>query len=187
MEARTFPPDRPAEAAVVRRFRDRVRVFAARRLGDPGAAEDVAQEVLRRVLVALREERLRDPEALPAFVLQTARHVCLDRFRAADRKRSAMDALRRERPLPAFRDPISALVDGERRARVREALERLDEGDRDLLRDIYYWGKETGTLASELGITAGALRVRKHRALRRLEELVAEAKAGNARESGTTQ
>lgn len=171
---------------MVRRFRDRVRVFAARRLGDPGAADDVAQEVLRRVLVALREGRLKDPEALPAFVFQIARHVCLDRFRADDRERSAMETLRRERSRPVSRDPISALVDDERRARLREALERLEEDDRDLLRDIYYRGKDTQILASELDITPGALRVRKHRALRRLEELVAEAEAGNAREPGTT-
>lgn len=98
-----------------------------------------------------------------------------------------MERLDRERSRPGAPDPIAALVTDERRARLREALQRLGEDDRELLRDLFYRGREVRALASELDITPGALRVRKHRALRRLEELVAEAEAGNAREPETTQ
>ena len=43
----------------------------------PAEAEDVAQETLRRVLAALEAGRVANLEALPGFVFQTARHLCL--------------------------------------------------------------------------------------------------------------
>jgi RNA polymerase sigma-70 factor (ECF subfamily) len=55
---------------------------------------------------------------------------------------------------------------------VREALDQLNPDDRDLLRMVYYEEMETGALAQRLGLTPGALRVRKHRVLARLAGLL---------------
>ena len=44
--------------------------------------------------------------------------------------------------------------------------------DRDLLRKMYYEEVDSGVLAQSLGVTAGALRVRKHRVLGRLAALL---------------
>lgn len=157
--------------ALAQRFRARVRLFAARRLADASEAEDVAQETLRRVLEALQEGRVKNPEALPAYVFQTARHVCMERGRSRRRERRGTLRLENEPPRPR-RDPLSRLVREERRERVRRALSRLDEGDRRLLRLFFYEGADTAEVAERLEITPGAARVRKHRALRRLAEIL---------------
>jgi len=74
-------PDAIAEE-LNRRFRDRLRFFAARRLFDREGAEDVAQEVLRRVLEALRqpleEGRVTISRAARTAMLDELRHVLDD-------------------------------------------------------------------------------------------------------------
>jgi len=160
-----------AEAGIVERFHRRLLVFAARRLGDPAAAQDVAQETLRRVIEALRDGRIEKPDALPAFVFETAKHVCQFRHRSRQRGDRAMQRLTHESREPS-EDPLGALVGSERRAEVRMALERLGGADRKLLRLLYHDGLGTVEAAAELQTNPGALRVRKHRALQRLAALL---------------
>lgn len=165
----THPP--VSESDLAARFWDRIRMFAARRLRDPAAAQDVAQETLRRVIDALRAGRIDKLDALPAFVFQTARHICLQSDRSSIRESRALSRLAEpERATEA--DALVALISEERRAMVHRALDDLPRDDRVLLRDIYYERVDPALLAQRLGVSAGALRVRKHRALLRLSELL---------------
>lgn len=164
----------PTEAELVQRFHGRLRLFAARRLPDAAAAEDAAQETLRRVLEALRASRVEKLAALPAFVFETARHVCQQQARSMGREERALQRLHGDGPAQSSPDPLVALVGAERRAAVRRALEALGQADRDLLRACYYQGLEASEIAARLGITPAAVRVRKHRALRRMREILEE-------------
>lgn len=161
------------EETLAARFQRRIVMMATFRLGDREAAEDVAQETLRRVVEALRLDRLHDQAALPAFVYQTARNVCLKYGRKRARENRAL------RRLSASADPerksvLTALIEVERRRRVRRALDRLGDSDRRLLKLLYYEELDPATIAERLGVTHGALRVRRHRALRRLNEILEE-------------
>jgi RNA polymerase sigma-70 factor (ECF subfamily) len=169
-------PQAPAvsadEGLLARQFRERLRLFALRRLRDAAAAEDVAQETLRRVLEACRAGRLENPAALPAFVFQTAQHICLQHFRSSSREGRAMVRLSGEGPAQHETDPLTTLIGDERRWTVRKALALLSLEDRELLRLVYYEDIDSGVLAKRLGLTPGALRVRKHRVLARLAALL---------------
>ncbi len=160
------------EAGVVRQFRERLRLFALRRLRDSAAAEDVAQETLRRVMEACRAGRLQNPSALPSFLFQTAHHICLQHFRSSSREGRALQRLSGEDAQSREAHPLTSLISDEQRDEVREALQKLGPEDRDLLRMMYYEEMDTGALAQRLGVTAGALRVRKHRVLARLAALL---------------
>jgi len=165
------------EGAVVERFWERTRLFARRRVATDSEAEDVAQETIRRVIEALREGRLRSPEALPSFVLETARNICRQRHRSVAREGRAFDRLRpwladRESP-----DPLADLQSDRNRGVVRSALGRLADADRDLLRMSYYESIDTAEVARRLGVTAGAVRVRRFRALHRLRAILEDGMA----------
>lgn len=153
------------------RFLARLRWFATRWLGDAHAAEDAAQEALRRVLQALAEGRVKQPEALPAFVYQTARHVCSHGRRSMGRERRMLAGYGSERSLddPAP-DPLHALVSEARISKVRQALAAMDQEDRDLLSALFIQERDPEQLAAELNLSSGALRTRKHRALKRLSQ-----------------
>ena len=167
-------PVLPREEELAERFRERLRLFATRRLGDAAAAEDVAQETLRRVVDAMRAGRITRPVAFPAFVFETARHVCQQYHRSAGREGRALYRLHGDGLAQGAvaSDPFSTLVTDDRAVRVRQALGGLRADDRELLRLLYHEELETGEAASRLRLSPSTLRVRKHRALKRLGELL---------------
>ena len=161
-------PERLAEE-LTNRFWERLRLFAARRVRDVALAEDVAQEAIQTTLQALRQGRIRERKALPAFLFQTARHVCLHRVRSAGREERAMAAFASGSGEAATSgDALSDLIASERVQKVRVALDELPAGDRDLLRAAFVESEDSDSIARRLGTTVAALRVRKHRALRKL-------------------
>lgn len=167
---------RPSAEELSERFWDRIRLFACRRLRDPSLAEDVAQETLRRVLDAVGSDRVANLDALPAFVFQTARHICMQRARSERREQTALERVAREQDAAAGIDVLKQLISEEERAEVRRALDGLEEQDRRLLRLLYFDQAQPDDVARQLGIGGGALRVRKHRALARLSEALRSAR-----------
>jgi len=171
-------PDEVA-AALVAQFWDRLRFFAIRRLRDAALAEDVAQETLRRTLESLRAGRVEKPESLPSFLFETARHVCMHSTRSSGRQARAFErvAAEGEEDGSAASDPLGALISEERCREVRGCLGRLEAADREVLALSYEQTLGADEIGARLGISAGAVRVRKHRALARLAELMGVTKA----------
>lgn len=157
-------------ADLAERFRERLRLFAARRVYDLAAAEDVAQEALRRTLEALRAGRIAELERLPGFVFETARNICMHHGRGRGREARALARMGGPEEAPAAEDPLQQLISAERGAAVRRALLRLASADQELLRMMFTEGLDAAEAAGRLRIAPEAVRVRKHRALRRLAE-----------------
>lgn len=162
-----------AENDLASRYWERLRMFALRRLGNAATAEDVAQEVLRRVIEALRAGRVENLAALPGYVFKTALFVCLHHDRSLGREGRTIDRLG-VAPQPTPDDALTTLITAERRDTVRSALARLAPDDRDLLHLFYFQQLGTPEIVQRLGVTPAALRVRKHRALRRLATALGE-------------
>ncbi len=186
------PAEHFAEALAVdlsRRYWTRLCLFAARRLPDRNAAEDVAQETIRRVLEAVRDQKVRNLDALPAFLFQTARNICLHQARSARRENGAMSMFGRTQATTtgSEADPMTALIEDGRRDQVRAAMEKLGHEDRELLRLLYVEALPNAQIAQTLGIDAGTLRVRKHRALKRLSALLSDDDDGNVSVGEGTQ
>lgn len=159
--------------ALWHRFHHRLVIVGMRRLGSRADAEDAAQETLQRVTRALNENRLREAEALPGFVLQTAVHVCQQWLRKRGREHRALDGYAQEPSnTEVASHALTGLIDDERRKVVRGALNSLPADERYLLEQLYVQDADPQQLAERLGITPGALRVRKHRILKRLSELL---------------
>jgi RNA polymerase sigma factor (sigma-70 family) len=171
-------------ADLAERFTLRLRLFAQRRLRDAAAAEDTVQEALREVLKALRAGRVATAEALPGFVFQTAKNLCMHHGRSAGRRDRAILAFSRL-PQSQPEDALLVLVREERRSAVRDALARLDEGDRKLLALCFEDGLDAVEIGRLLGVAPGAVRVRKHRSLRKLAALLGEPKSNETEGEGT--
>jgi RNA polymerase sigma-70 factor (ECF subfamily) len=156
-----------AAAERLEEFREPLKIFAARRLRDWTAAEDIAQETLTQALAALRAGRLENAQALPGYLFQTALHLCFRRFRSADRERRA---LARFRPGASAEDTLGALVSAERGAQLRQALETLEPDQRRLLEMTYRDDLDSESIGRELGLRPEAVRARRHRIIRRLAQ-----------------
>ena len=159
--------DGEAEAELCRLLAPRVRRYGLRHLRDAEAAADLMQHVMLMILEKPRARALRDPEQIVSFVFGTCRLVALDLRRGS---------LRRERLLEAYGEdlPFADIAPAPRvdHERVERCLETLSERERSVLVMTFHEDRDAGEVASQLGLTAGNVRVVRHRALQRLRDCV---------------
>ncbi len=134
------------------------------RTRDPAAAEDLAQEILLACLEALRGGHVKSPEHLGAFVHGTARNLVNNYFRSRARRPVEVSL---PDSLPCD-PPADAVEEEERQGAIRDALSRLGERDRAILRMRFVDGLEAAKIASELGMRPDAVRARQSRAIKKL-------------------
>jgi len=165
------PPAAGPKLEAVEQLRFGVQIMALRALGDPDAAEEAVQETLVRAVEALRDERLRASDKLGAFVRGIARHVIADLLHARARSSPLQDAPPQKL---AARDPdsLSALITEEERRRVRSALRRLSDRDREVLHLSFFEGLSPTEIGHRLEAPAPRIRKRKSRALLRLRRVL---------------
>lgn len=156
-----------AEAELCRRFAPRIRLYGIRHLRDEQAAADLAQQVLVLTLESLRHGRVREPNRIASFVLGTCRTVVRDLRKARQRREQLLDRFATN--LVAENEPPATGLD---RDRLRECLSALAERERMVLVMTFYAERTTAEIAQELGLSAGNVRVVRHRALTRLAECV---------------
>lgn len=135
--------------------------FALRALRDHGRAEDAVQETFAR---AWRSRRRFDPAlgSLRTWLFAIERRVLLDVALAATR--AAHDPLDDE--LVALEEDW--IDDALRRWQVSEALARLDEPHRRVLRELYLQDRTSKEVAQRVAIPEGTVRSRAFYALRSL-------------------
>jgi len=158
--------DPDAAAAFVRRFQARVFGLAVTILGDPGAAEDVAQETFVRAWQHAESYDARRGR-VSTWLLSIARNL-------------AIDTLRLKRYLPTERDLGAAMTRSvedatEERAfagddlrRVRRALGALPEEQRRALLLATFFGRTAREIAALEGMPLGTAKTRVRTALLRL-------------------
>ncbi len=168
---RRSPPDAGGLRAAVATHGAAVLGYCRARCG--AEADDLAQEVF---LVAARRWRsFRGDSGPRTWLLGSARNVVRTRWRRLAAARRARRRLEADPPRPAAPpDPEAALVRREEVRRLLAAVERLPEGQRDALRLRFGEGLAGAEIAARLGTSEGAVRVRIHRALKRLRADLAE-------------
>ena len=155
------------EAELYRRFAPRVRLYGRRHLRNDAASEDLAHNVLLLTIERLRAGEVRQPEEIGSFILGTSR-MMVHAERRVTRRREALAARFIERPLPTAPSSTAALD----APRVAACLRALAERDRLVVLLTFYAGREAPRIAEELGVSPGAVRAIRHRAMARLRECV---------------
>jgi RNA polymerase sigma-70 factor (ECF subfamily) len=148
----------------------RVRGYAASMLRDPAAGDDVVQETFIRAQAHLGA--LREPEKMAAWLLRIAHNLCMDHLRA--RQSSRIDPAADLDVLSAV-EAASLEQDLERRQMsdcVRGMIERLPDNDRAVILLFDIEGLSHEEIAGILGIDAGAVKVRLHRARKKLRAVL---------------
>jgi RNA polymerase sigma-70 factor (ECF subfamily) len=155
------------EAELYRRFAPRVRLYGRRHLLQDGADDDLAQDVLLLTIERLRAGEVRRPEEIGSFILGTSRMMAHSERRLM-RRREALTARfihSAEQIAPAPTPTIDA-------PRVAACLRALSERDRLVVLLTFYADREAPRIAEDLGVSPGAVRAIRHRAMERLRECV---------------
>ncbi len=146
-------------------------------------ADDVVQAAFLRAHAA-RHRWLREPRVaggVPAWYLAIARNTALDHRRRNARAIARIERARVESSAApnSVDSPEERAIDRERteayRAQVHDALAELPVRDRELLVAHKLEGTPLLAIAKRLGLQAVTVRVRAHRAYRRLEHALSAA------------
>jgi RNA polymerase sigma factor (sigma-70 family) len=159
--------DPAASAEFVRRFQRRVFGLAFTVLGDPRAAEDVAQEALVR---AWRHAAVFDARrgSVATWLLTITRNAAIDAARVRRPITIAPDALLGLTPPAAGRGPADVVSLYDDVDRLRAALTTLPEEQRHAVVLAGIWGLSAREIAERDGIPLGTAKTRIRTALRRL-------------------
>ncbi|HEV8370335.1 MAG TPA: sigma-70 family RNA polymerase sigma factor [Pyrinomonadaceae bacterium] len=160
--------DKLAEAALYEKYSDRLYFLALSELHSPEEAEDVRAETFTRVLLALRDGKLRKPDSLSSFIVGIALNV----IRESRRQRSGTEPLEdHESKLVGEASPERAFLDQEVSRSIEEVAKQLKPREREFLKMYYYDELPKREIARVLGVKEERLRLIKSRALQKFREI----------------
>jgi RNA polymerase sigma-70 factor, ECF subfamily len=144
-------------------FSELIQLKLRSRLHSPQAIEDVRQETFARVFAALRNDKLRQPDRLGAFVNTMCNNVLLEQYRSSSRSTSLEDE--EQEDFPALNVDVLGTIAAQQMAeKIREILEEMPERDRRLLREVFLEERDKDDVCRDFGIDRDYLRVLLHRA-----------------------
>jgi RNA polymerase sigma-70 factor (ECF subfamily) len=155
--------DSAAETELYRRLAPRVRLYGLRHLRDRHAAHDLMQQVLLMTLEALRAGKLREPERIASFVLGMCRMVVLEIRRGTWRRETLLETYGNTAEAVEVPEPPALDAD-----KLAGCLQALAERERTVVVQTFFADRSGDDVAKELGLSAGNVRVIRHRALARL-------------------
>jgi RNA polymerase sigma factor (sigma-70 family) len=138
-------------------------------VGSAADAEDVTQEAFVKAYNALARFRTGSP--FRPWLLRIVANEARNRRRTLGRRAHLLNRAAEETASddPA-RSPEAELVDRERRDELLAAIERLKDEERVAIVARYFIGLTDDETAAALGVRRGAVKMRVHRALKRLRE-----------------
>ena len=158
---------RDAEAGLYRLLAPRIRRYGLRHLRDAHAAADLTQHVMVLTIVQLRNGQLREPERVLSFVLGACRLTVMDQRRGEWRREQLLE--RYAGDLSIADATVVSTLDHQR---VADCLERLPERERAVLVMTFYDEQPSEHVGTALGLSAGNVRVIRHRGIDRLRRCV---------------
>jgi len=164
--------DEAAESELCRRFVPRVRLYGLRHLRNEAATADLVQDVLLLTLQKLRAGAVREPERLASYILGTCRQLVIDGRRTGNRRQELLDTFGGD--LQAAVDASAEPLDTDR---LEHCLGRLPARERAVLTLTFYDDRSADAVAQELGVSAGNVRVIRHRGIEHLRACLEQSEA----------
>jgi RNA polymerase sigma-70 factor, ECF subfamily len=126
--------------------------------------DDIRQETLLRVFVAIDQDTIHKPESLAAYVYGVCEFVIKEHWRRF--KRLQEEDCEEFPELPDHRDSAEESVQrAEMKRMVQAVMDKLSEKDRKLLTAVFLDEKPKDEICRDFGISREYLRVLVHRAL----------------------
>jgi RNA polymerase sigma-70 factor (ECF subfamily) len=159
--------DAGAFQELVERTQRQVYTLAYRLVGDRHEAEDVAQEAYLRVFRSLRS--FREEARFETWLYRIVTNAAFTHLRRRGRFGVVLSEGQEQTVEEPEVRPVDAALD---RDEVKRVLEVLTPGSRTVvvLKDVY--GLSCQEIADEMGLSEAAVKVRLHRARKRLKELI---------------
>jgi RNA polymerase sigma-70 factor (ECF subfamily) len=125
------------------------------------------QHVMALTIEQLRSGALREPERVASFVLGACRMTVIEQRRLERRRGDLLERYANDLPIADIH--VAPRLD---HRRVADCLDRLPERERSVLVMTFYDDAPADAIAGEMGLSAGNVRVIRHRGLDKLRRCV---------------
>jgi RNA polymerase sigma-70 factor, ECF subfamily len=164
--------DAAAEARLYASLAPRVRLYGRKHLRDAQRADDLVQDVLLMAFERLARGEIREPERIASFVLGACRQKVIDWRRGESR---------REILLRTYASDVAPSDEGveppPETQRLTRCLDSLPQRERSVVLMTFYDESPADAVAAALSLSAGNVRVIRHRAVERLRRCLEGATA----------
>ena len=133
------------------------------RLPSREAIEDVRQETFTRFFMALRADKIQQPDRLGSYVNSMCNNVLMEHYRGGRHETPLDEGDDMDIPMPGD-DLVDILASKEADEQVLEVLEQLSERDRRVLREVFLEERDKDEVCRDFGVDREYLRVLLHRA-----------------------
>jgi RNA polymerase sigma factor (sigma-70 family) len=142
-----------------------------------GLSHDEATDIFQNVCLDLLEQlpNLRNPKALPKWIIQVTAHKCLRQKRHDQRMETGEDAEQAfDVPIPAAAE--SVVREAEEEHKLHQAISGLPDRCRNLVEMLFFEepSRPYKEIAQSLGIATGSIGFIRQRCLDRLRKLLSE-------------
>ena len=168
--------DQAAHRLIFERYYKRILSFVRRRVNDDGLAEEITTDVFFEVWRNADAYRGESPVSTWIFGIANLKTLSARRYYAQPRRASVR--LASDEALARFGEPsdqIESITARQELLRVMRAIERLPEGQRDVLRLAFLEGRSYPEIAEQLEISEANVKTRVNRARSRLRTLARQA------------
>lgn len=181
--ARARAGDQEAFSRLIEMYQTPIFNLAYRMLGDPGEAEDAAQEAFLRAYTRLSTYDSR--RSFKTWLFSIASHHCIDRLRKRRLTWISIDEPLPPNLAPALAEktpgPEEQTAQGEQAALIQRHLARLSPEDRAVIVMRYWDDFSYEEIAEATGGTVSAVKSRLHRARLALAERLADERDRNGK------
>lgn len=159
--------DKNAYGELYKQYYARIYRYCRLNLYNQHTADDVCQEVFIRAWKALPKFTLKDGGTFQAFLFRIARNLIIDLSRK--KKEVSIESVGE---ISKEENLIEGITQKENIEKVRNALAKLGEVDRQIIILRYFEEMSHSEVAKIIKIKEGALRVRTIRLLKKLKEII---------------
>ena len=148
---------------------ENIRRIGLRRLHNRSEIDDFVQETILRAYA--KRDQLRDETKFDRWIAVIARNLALD-WNSALCRRGREEPIDELPDIPDERTPHDILEQKEERRELHQAMGRLNEDDREMLRARYFEDASYEELQEKYGLSYSAVGFRLHRAKARLRKIL---------------
>lgn len=171
--------DERAFATLVQRYQRRVHGICYRYFGDPGDAEDAAQDAF--LTLYRRAETFRGGSAFSTWMYRVTTNACNDIARKRSRRPRKAEAVVEDLPLADPRDGTGQVL---LQLELREALLQLEPDHREAVIGHTVEGRPYHEIAEQAGVAVGTIKSRVHRGHAKLAAILDKAERTATEPSG---
>ncbi len=161
--------DQDAYGKIYSQFYKRIYRYCQFNTYDKVVAQDICQETFVRAWKALPKFSIKKGGSLQAFLFRIARNLIID---ASRRKKTV--SIEGYENLQSNEDLAGDIDRRDENKRLKAAMAKLNEVDRQIIVLHYFEEMSGAEIAKVVGTREGALRVRTHRIIKKLKDLMEE-------------